>query len=53
MMGPTGISSGISKLTRNYSSFVATGLLYNSTLSILVCTTLFAILFTNPVLIAQ
>lgn len=53
MMGPTGISAGISKLTRNYSSFIATGLLYNSALSILVSTTLFAAIYTNPVLVAQ
>jgi hypothetical protein len=49
MLGPTGISSGISKLSKNYSTFVATGLLYNSALSILVSATLFAILYTHPV----
>jgi hypothetical protein len=53
MMGPTGFSSGISRLSQNYSSFVATGLLYNSALSILVSATLFSILYTSPALIAQ
>jgi hypothetical protein len=53
MMGPTGFSFGLSNLSKNYSSFVATGLLYNSALSILVSATLFSILYTSPALIAQ
>ncbi len=53
MMGPTGFSQGLSRLSQNYSSFVATGLLYNSALSILVSATLFSILYTSPALISQ
>jgi hypothetical protein len=53
MLGPRGISSGLTSLSRTYSSHIATGYLYNSTMSILIFTTLLIIILKNPDLVGN